>query len=51
MTGKIFLFLAIVVLTVLFMAGCTDLERRGYSTIPQNRPAAWETSPFSHYNY
>ena len=34
------------VLRAALAAGCTDIERRGISPIPQNRPASWETRPF-----
>ena len=30
----------------LFVAGCTEYERNGYSAIPQNTPANWEMNPF-----
>ena len=42
-------FFAAALLAVLLAslaAGCTDIERRGISPIPQNRPASWETRPF-----
>ncbi len=28
------------------IAGCTAHERRGYSALPQNRPADWESRSF-----
>jgi hypothetical protein len=29
------------------LSGCiTEQERRGYSDLPQNRPAAWESRPY-----
>lgn len=28
-------------------AGCTELERKGYSPIPQNSPGAWEINPYN----
>ncbi|MBQ7696775.1 MAG: hypothetical protein IJT50_16845 [Lentisphaeria bacterium] len=33
-------------LVFLFLAGCTESERSGYSSIPQNTPASWEMSPY-----
>ena len=42
-------FLAATFLAVILAglaSGCTDIERRGVSPIPQNRPASWETRPF-----
>lgn len=27
-------------------SGCSPQERMGYSPIPQNSPASWETSPY-----
>lgn len=29
-----------------FIGGCSEYERRGYSPIPQNRPASWEMRPY-----
>ncbi|MBQ8753653.1 MAG: hypothetical protein IJZ19_01340 [Lentisphaeria bacterium] len=26
--------------------GCTDAERRGYSSIPHSTPASWEIAPY-----
>lgn len=26
--------------------GCTERERAGYSSIPQNSPTAWDLNPF-----
>ena len=26
--------------------GCTERERAGYSSIPQNSPAAWDLNPY-----
>lgn len=28
-------------------AGCTEIERKGYSPIPQNSPGAWEINPYN----
>lgn len=28
------------------LTGCTPQERSGYRSIPQNRPADWETQPY-----
>lgn len=33
-------------LVFLFTAGCTERERSGFSSIPQNSPAAWEITPY-----
>ena len=27
-------------------SGCTERERAGYSSIPQNSPSSWETNPY-----
>jgi len=29
-----------------FASGCTERERLGYSSIPQNSPASWEIRPY-----
>ena len=31
---------------LLWLAGCTESERSGFSSIPQNTPASWEVSPY-----
>ena len=36
--------IAIVVAVVAF--GCTERERAGYSSIPQNSPAEWDMNPY-----
>lgn len=44
-----FLHVAAVVFAAAFfclLAGCTELERKGVSPIPQNRPASWELQPY-----
>ncbi len=44
-----FLFVTAVVITAVFLSlagGCTEYERRGYSPLPHNRPAAWESRPY-----
>ena len=33
-------------LVFLFLAGCAESERSGFSSIPQNSPASWEMSPY-----
>ena len=38
-------FFAAVFLSILF-TGCTERERRGLSSIPQNSPASWELTPY-----
>ena len=38
--------IAAVFLFSLFAGGCTELERKGYSAIPQNTPGAWEYNPY-----
>lgn len=30
----------------LLLAGCSEAEKRGYSSIPQNSPSSWEVNPF-----
>jgi len=37
----------LLLLIVVFAGGCiTEQERRGYSSLPQNRPADWEDRPY-----
>ena len=36
--------LAVIIAGMAF--GCTERERAGYSSIPQNSPASWETNPY-----
>jgi len=43
--GRMFLW-GSVALFFLVCAGCTDLERSGYSAIPQNYPGSWEINPY-----
>ena len=37
---------AIFVTAMFFIPGCTELERQGYSPIPQNSPGGWEMDPY-----
>ena len=39
---------AVLVLTMMLalLSGCTEAERRGYSSIPHNTPASWEINPY-----
>ena len=39
----------ILVAALLFMviSGCTEIERKGYSPIPQNSPGDWELNPYN----
>ena len=38
---------AIIAIVVAVMAfGCTERERAGYSSIPQNSPASWDLNPY-----
>ena len=39
-------FLAAVFCILALLSGCTEAERRGYSSIPHNRPAGWEINPY-----
>lgn len=41
-----FIAVTIGVTAMFFIAGCTELERQGYSPIPQNSPGAWEMNPY-----
>ena len=44
----IFFSAAVLILAALFFcSGCTELERQGYSPIPQNSPAGWELNPYN----
>ncbi|MCI7643977.1 MAG: hypothetical protein MST10_06440 [Lentisphaeria bacterium] len=43
---KVFIAGLILLVCGVFLSGCTESERRGYSKIPQNSPAAWEQSSF-----
>ena len=47
--GKTIRAVTFIVAALLFslFAGCTDIERRGYSPIPQNSPGAWEVNPYN----
>ncbi len=40
------IFCAAIILAALFIGGCTELERSGYSPIPQNAPASWNYQPY-----
>jgi hypothetical protein len=31
---------------LLLNSGCTQIERDGFSPIPQNTPASWELNPY-----
>ena len=42
-----FLLFAVLLLLAFGLASCTEMERRGVSSIPQNRPASWENNPFA----
>ncbi|MBQ9502072.1 MAG: hypothetical protein IJU70_07955 [Lentisphaeria bacterium] len=42
----VFLPFCAAVLAGVFLCGCTERERSGYSAIPQNSPAGWEVRPF-----
>ncbi|MBO5822247.1 MAG: hypothetical protein J6R86_04470 [Lentisphaeria bacterium] len=39
----------IIVAALLFLviSGCTEIERQGYSPIPQNSPGGWELNPYN----
>ena len=43
---RLFAAASLAMILTALAAGCTDIERRGISPIPQNRPAGWETRPF-----
>ncbi|MBR6530357.1 MAG: hypothetical protein IKT43_02970 [Clostridia bacterium] len=46
MSGRSILY-AILAAVVAGMAfGCTERERAGYSSIPQNSPAEWDLNPY-----
>ncbi len=36
--------LAVIIAGMAF--GCTERERAGYSSIPQNSPASWDINPY-----
>ena len=38
--------LAVVCLAAFGIGGCTDIERAGYSPIPQNSPSPWSYRPY-----
>lgn len=40
------IILAIAGITVFGVGGCTDIERAGYSPIPQNSPGSWSGHPY-----
>ena len=42
-----FMLCAILAVIIAGMAfGCTERERAGYSSIPQNSPASWGVNPY-----
>ncbi|MHB9138932.1 MAG: hypothetical protein ACYC4Q_05975 [Victivallaceae bacterium] len=42
-----FAFCILLLMVVVFAGGCiTEQEKRGYSDLPQNRPADWEDRPY-----
>ncbi len=41
--------LATVFFIIMLMTGCTEAERRGYSSIPQSSPASWEVNPYGNF--
>lgn len=44
--NSFFIYLLLIMIAV-FAGGCiTEQERRGYSSLPQNRPADWEDRPY-----
>jgi type IV pilus biogenesis protein CpaD/CtpE len=45
---KRFFYTAAVLMAAVFLllVGCTQLERDGFSAIPQNSPASWEYTPY-----
>ena len=46
-SGRTFLFrVGALLFLFLFLAGCTERERGGFSSIPQNSPASWELAPY-----
>ncbi len=40
------LLTAAFLLSLVLLPGCTQIERDGFSPIPQNSPAAWEMRPY-----
>ena len=44
--GRLFPGAAAVFFLFLLLTGCTESERSGFSSIPQNTPASWEMSPY-----
>jgi hypothetical protein len=38
---------SVAALLFLTVAGCTEIERSGYSPIPQNSPGEWEVNPYN----
>ncbi|MEI8245609.1 MAG: hypothetical protein WCI51_07260 [Lentisphaerota bacterium] len=46
-TNNSFFIYLLLIMIVVFAGGCiTEQERRGYSSLPQNRPADWEDRPY-----
>ena len=43
---KIVILFALAAVAAAGLGGCTARERAGYSSIPQNSPASWESSPY-----
>lgn len=45
-TLKYSLYVLLFLLIAFCVQGCTQLEKNGYSAIPQNSPASWEITTF-----
>ena len=43
---RILICVAAAVIVAVAASGCTERERAGYSSIPQNSPTAWDLNPF-----
>ena len=46
-TNNSFFICLLLIMIVALAGGCiTEQEKRGYSSLPQNRPADWEDRPY-----
>ena len=46
MRSKSLICAIIATLLAVVAFGCTERERAGYSSIPQNSPASWDLNPY-----
>ena len=44
--AKLLIYVTAATIVAVSAFGCTERERAGYSSIPQNSPAAWDLNPY-----